>query len=240
MCIVYLLENKTTTTTTNSPADWMLADKSTELSRIKLKNLNSTARPYDQRAFSPLGPLSVDFRTWLWRYTCLLLLILMLWHRHTYIHTYIQTNKQTKKHTYIHTHTHIYIYIYYVYAVHFDPNGPSNLPELVPVIGMEGIVSRACVHWTRRKAYVKMAWNCIIFCHDSGLNLASCARRHVISCTTKASACHYTLDANRWHPLWKIPGFKPDLNTLLLKVWGSASRASVTWWRELRGDNSHR
>ena len=28
----------------------------TELSRIKLKNLNSTARPYDQRAFSPLDP----------------------------------------------------------------------------------------------------------------------------------------------------------------------------------------
>ena len=41
---------------TNSPADWMLADKPTELSRIKLKNLNSTARPYDQLAFSPLGP----------------------------------------------------------------------------------------------------------------------------------------------------------------------------------------
>ena len=41
---------------TNSPADCMLADKPTELSRIKLKNLNSTARPYDQGAFSPLGP----------------------------------------------------------------------------------------------------------------------------------------------------------------------------------------
>ena len=39
---------------TNSPADWMPADKPTELSRIKLKNLNSTARPYDQQAFSPL------------------------------------------------------------------------------------------------------------------------------------------------------------------------------------------
>ena len=34
----------------------MLADKPTELSRIKLKNLNSTARPYDQGAFSPLDP----------------------------------------------------------------------------------------------------------------------------------------------------------------------------------------
>ena len=41
---------------TKSPADWMLADKPTELSRSKLKNLNSTARPYDQRAFSPLDP----------------------------------------------------------------------------------------------------------------------------------------------------------------------------------------
>ena len=41
---------------TKSPADWMLADKPTELSRIKLKILNSTARHYDQRAFSPLDP----------------------------------------------------------------------------------------------------------------------------------------------------------------------------------------
>ena len=32
----------------------MPVDKPTELSRIKLKNLNSTARPYDQQAFSPL------------------------------------------------------------------------------------------------------------------------------------------------------------------------------------------
>ena len=32
----------------------MPADEPTELSRIKLKNLNSTARPYDQQAFSPL------------------------------------------------------------------------------------------------------------------------------------------------------------------------------------------
>ena len=39
--------------------DWMPADKPTELSRIKLINLNSTARPYDQRAFSPLDPTAV-------------------------------------------------------------------------------------------------------------------------------------------------------------------------------------
>ena len=32
-----------------------------------------------------LVPLSVDFRSWLWRYTCLLLLISMLWHRQAII-----------------------------------------------------------------------------------------------------------------------------------------------------------
>ena len=44
---------------TQSPADWMPADKPTELSRIKLKNLNSTARPYDQQAFSPPDPTAI-------------------------------------------------------------------------------------------------------------------------------------------------------------------------------------
>ena len=39
----------------------------------QVKNLDSTARPYDQRAFSPLDPLP-GFRTWLWRCTCLLLI----------------------------------------------------------------------------------------------------------------------------------------------------------------------
>ena len=40
---------------TESLADWMPTDKPIELSRIKLKkNLNSTALPYDQRAFNPL------------------------------------------------------------------------------------------------------------------------------------------------------------------------------------------
>ena len=79
----------------------MLADKPIELSRIKLKTwtrqLDSTTRPYDQSAsiqLTPLSvdpmisehsahltPLSVDFCTWLWRYTYLLLLVSMLWHR---------------------------------------------------------------------------------------------------------------------------------------------------------------
>ena len=38
------------------PADWMPADKPTELFLIKLINLNSTARPYDQQAFSSPDP----------------------------------------------------------------------------------------------------------------------------------------------------------------------------------------
>ena len=44
---------------TQSSADWMPADKPTELSRIKLINLNSTARPYDQQAFSPPDPTAI-------------------------------------------------------------------------------------------------------------------------------------------------------------------------------------
>ena len=44
---------------TQSSADWMPADKPTQLSRIKLKNLSSTARPYDQQAFSPPDPAAI-------------------------------------------------------------------------------------------------------------------------------------------------------------------------------------
>ena len=39
---------------TEFSADWMPTDKPTELSWIKLKNLNSIDRHYDPRAFSPL------------------------------------------------------------------------------------------------------------------------------------------------------------------------------------------
>ena len=44
------------------------------------KNLNSTARPMISEHSAHLTPLSVDFCTWLWRYTYLLSLISMLWH----------------------------------------------------------------------------------------------------------------------------------------------------------------
>ena len=66
---------------TYSPADWMLADKPTELSRIKLKTWTRQPVPMISEHSAHLTPLSVDFRTWLWRYTYLLLLISMLWHR---------------------------------------------------------------------------------------------------------------------------------------------------------------
>ena len=66
---------------TKSPADWMLADKPTELSRIKLKTWTRQPVPMISEHSAQLTPLSVDFRTWLWGYTYLLLLISMLWHR---------------------------------------------------------------------------------------------------------------------------------------------------------------
>ena len=47
------------------------------------KNLNSTARLYDMISehSAHSTPLPVGFRAWLRRYTCLLVLISMLWHR---------------------------------------------------------------------------------------------------------------------------------------------------------------
>ena len=59
----------------------MLADKPTELSRIKLKTWTRQPVPMISDHSAHLTLLSVDFRTWLWRYTYLLLLISMLWHR---------------------------------------------------------------------------------------------------------------------------------------------------------------
>ena len=59
----------------------MLADKLTELSRIKLTTWTQQPVPMISEHSAHLNPLLVDFRAWLWRYTCLLLLISMLWHR---------------------------------------------------------------------------------------------------------------------------------------------------------------
>ena len=66
---------------TQSPADWMPADKPTELSRIKLKTWNRQPVPMISKHSAHLTPLPFGIRTWLWRYTYLLMLISMLWHR---------------------------------------------------------------------------------------------------------------------------------------------------------------
>ena len=59
----------------------MPADKPTELSRIKLKTWTRQPAPMISKHSAHSTSLPVGFRAWLWRYTCLLLLISMLWHR---------------------------------------------------------------------------------------------------------------------------------------------------------------
>ena len=73
-----------------------------------------------------LAPLSVYFRTWLWRYTCLLLLISMLWHRQAIFKSNgdkLCSSAESRIWIYIHTHTHTYIYIYIcIYIYIFSQN----------------------------------------------------------------------------------------------------------------------
>ena len=59
----------------------MPADKPTELSRIKLITWSWQPIPMSSEHSSHSTPMSAGFRTWLWRYTYLLLLISMIWHR---------------------------------------------------------------------------------------------------------------------------------------------------------------
>ena len=59
----------------------MPADKPTELSRIKLKTWTRQPVPMISKHSAHSTLLPIGFRTWLWPYTCLLLLISMLWHR---------------------------------------------------------------------------------------------------------------------------------------------------------------
>ena len=66
---------------TESPADWMPADKPIELSRIKLETWTQQPVPTISEHSAHSTPLPFGFRTWLWRYTYLLLLISMVWHR---------------------------------------------------------------------------------------------------------------------------------------------------------------
>ena len=59
----------------------MPADKPTELSRIKLKTWTRQPVPMISEHSAHSTPQPFGIRTWLWRHTCLLLLISMLWHR---------------------------------------------------------------------------------------------------------------------------------------------------------------
>ena len=59
----------------------MVADKPTELSRIKLKTWTRQPFPMISEHSAHLTPQPFGIPTWLWRYTCLSLLISMLWHR---------------------------------------------------------------------------------------------------------------------------------------------------------------
>ena len=66
---------------TESPAEWMPTDNPTELSRIKQKTWTRQPFPVIGEHSGHSTPLPVGIRTWLWRYTCLLLLSSMLLHR---------------------------------------------------------------------------------------------------------------------------------------------------------------
>ena len=80
--------------------DWAIEDQA--------KNLNSTARPYDQRAFSPLDPTAV----WHSHLACMHACI------HTCMHACIYTCMHAYMHAYIHTYIHAYIhtYIHYIHT----------------------------------------------------------------------------------------------------------------------------
>ena len=85
-----------------------------------------------------LAPLSVDFRTWFWRYTYLLLLISMLWHRQAIFKSKgdnlcssaegrIWTrdpSMHARTHARTHTHTHIHTYI--LVGFNFDALAQGN------------------------------------------------------------------------------------------------------------------
>ena len=66
---------------TKSSADWMPTYKPTKLSRIKLKTWTRQPVPMISEHSAHSTPQPYGIRTWLWRYTCLLLLISILWHR---------------------------------------------------------------------------------------------------------------------------------------------------------------
>ena len=106
----------------------MPTHKPTELSRIKLKTWTRQPVPMMSEHSAHLTSLPFGFRTWLWRYTCLLLLISMLWHRQAIFESKgdklsssaesrIRTWK-SQRHLIANNNKHIYIYTYiYIYYI---------------------------------------------------------------------------------------------------------------------------
>ena len=91
----------------------MPADKPTELSRIKLKTWTRQPVPMFSEHLAHWTPLPFGIRTWLWRYTCLLLLISMLWHRQAIFESKgdkLSSSAECRIRTHqglrLHTHTH--------------------------------------------------------------------------------------------------------------------------------------
>ena len=109
--------------------DWAIEDQAKTWTRQPVPMISEHS--------AHLTPLSVDFRTWLWRYTYLLLLISMLWHRQAIfkrkgdklccssaesriwtrdprhqIASRLNAGWQTDWATYIHTYTHTRTYTY--------------------------------------------------------------------------------------------------------------------------------
>ena len=67
---------------TKSPANWLPTHKSTDWAiEDQVKTWTQQPDPTMSEHSAHLTSLPTCFRTWLWRYTCLLLLILVLWHR---------------------------------------------------------------------------------------------------------------------------------------------------------------
>ena len=100
----------------------MPADKPTELSRIKLKTWTRQPVPMISNHSAHLTPLQFGIRTWLWRYTYLLL-ISMLWHRQVIfeskgdkLSSSAEGTIRTQRVTHIHTYIHTFIFV----VVNFD------------------------------------------------------------------------------------------------------------------------
>ena len=99
---------------TQFSADWMPADKPTELSRIKLKTWTRQPVPMISRHSAHPTPLPFGIRTWRYIYW---LLISTLWHRQAIFESNVRTYIHACMHAYIHTYIHTWGYGYGTYLL---------------------------------------------------------------------------------------------------------------------------